>query len=123
MYELKLTESDAILFATLYGELDAATDMEIDAELRRECEKRGKKLLLIDIRPMSTRLSGIDNHVAATTFGSRMGIDIRAIAIVDTENFAEKSEMYELTAINRGARVRFFEDYENAQQWLAGIAI
>lgn len=118
MYELELEESDGILCATVHGELDPITDLAIDRQLRRECENRGKELLLIDIRPMVGRLSGIDNHIAAKTFQERMGADIRAVAIVDTEEYMEKSEMFEITALNRGAEVKFFLGYEEAKKWL-----
>lgn len=117
-YQLKFEDKDHYLFVTVHGELNPMTDVSIDEDIRRECENRKQRLVLIDIRPTTSRLDGIENHIAAITIQDRIGPYVRAIAIIDTLENRERSEMYELTAVNRGATVKFFEDCESAASWL-----
>jgi hypothetical protein len=118
-YTLSFEVRGTALHATVTGELTLETDAAIDARIRQECEGRGRSLLLVDIRRATSRLSYFDNHQAAKTFPDRMGPSIHAVAIVENAVYRENSEMYELTSVNRGATVKFFETPETAQEWLA----
>ena len=118
MYELAVEHNDSYVKFTVTGEMNTETDLEIDARIRNECEATGARLVLIDIRSATTRLSIIENHECATTFSQRMGSRIGAVAIVDRSQFRANSEMYELTSVNRGATVKFFESEGDAVSWL-----
>lgn len=106
------------LSVTVQGELTAESDAAIDVEILDACEAQGINLVPIDIRPAKTRLSLIENQFAARSFRQRMGAGIRATAIVDEVANRSRSEMYELTSVNRGARVRFFDQVRDAVNWL-----
>ena len=119
MYELKFEDKDHYLQVTVSGDLNPETDIAIDVDIRKECEHRDFNFALIDIRTMTSRITTIENHIAAKSFSERMGPEIRAIAIVvDSIDFDKKSKMYEVTARNRGADVKFFTQCEVAASWL-----
>jgi len=118
MYELEFIDKTNYLHVLVHGVLNPETDVSIDAEIRKECENRKFDSVVIDIRPMASRLTGIENHNAAKTFKERMGPSVRAIAIIDYKKYKEKSEMFELTATNRKANVQFFVEQEEAKKWI-----
>ncbi len=118
MYQLEFTQLSNSLHVVAHGILDSRTDLEIDLEIRRECETRQLHSALIDIRPMTSRLSGVQNHNAAKTFKERMG-PVSSVAIVELEQYRDGSEMFQLTASNRDVNVRFFNEKSTAVQWLS----
>ena len=118
MYELEFIDKTNYLHVLTRGELNSESDLSIDAEIRHECEFRKFDSVVIDIRLMTSRLTGIENHNAAKTFKERMGPNIRAIAIIEYEKYKEKSEMFQLTATNREANVQFFVEEAEAEQWI-----
>jgi len=119
MYELDVKNEGHYLHVTVSGELNPTTDAAIDAEIVRKCVSNSVSLVLVDIRAATTRLSMIENHYAAMSFRERMGEGIRAVAIVDSQTHRDKSEIYELTSVNRGAVVKFFESTDDAARWLS----
>jgi len=119
-YELIFEDRIQYLYALVSGELNRKTDHEIDARIRSECEERERNRVLIDIRESSSRLSYLQNFVAAKSYRQRMGLYLRAIAIVDSKKHRENSELFELTAVNQGARVKFFTSTIEAEKWLVG---
>lgn len=118
MYQLEFTQLSDYLHVVAHGVLDSRTDLQIDLEIRRECETRQLHSALIDIRPMTSRLSGVQNHNAAKTFRERMG-SVSSVAIVELPQYRDRSEMFQLTAGNRDANVRFFNEESAAAQWLS----
>jgi hypothetical protein len=122
MYRLETSQERDYLNFTLTGTLNAASDREVDEAIRHHCEEQGVGLALVDIRGAEGRLSALENHVAATTFRDRMGAAVSVVAIVDVAIHDANSEMFELTATNRGARVRFFLDDRAAAAWLRRTA-
>ena len=119
-YELIFEDRTRYLYVLVSGELDRKTDHEIDARIRSECEKLDRENLLIDIRECDSRLSLLQNFVAAKTYRQRMGPHISAIAIVDARKHRENSELFETTAANQGARLKFFTSTIEAENWLVG---
>ena len=117
-YELIFEDRKRYLYVLVSGELNSKTDREIDARIRSECEKLERKNLLVDIRQCSSRLSFLQNFVAAKTYRQRMGSYIEAIAIVDSKQHRENNELFETTAVNQGARLRFFTSTIDAENWL-----
>ena len=117
-YELIFEDRAKYLYVLVSGELDRKTDFEIDAEIKLECERRERDRVLIDIRESRSRLSFLQNFVAASSYRIRMGSYIQAIAIVDSKKHKENSELFELTAVSRGARLRFFTSTIAAEKWL-----
>ena len=117
-YELTLEDRKKYLYVLVSGELNRKTDREIDTEIRSECESRALDKVLIDIRECSSRISYLDNFVAATTYRQRMGSYIKVIAIVDSGKHRQSSELFELAAVNKGARLRFFTSSIDAEKWL-----
>ncbi len=65
--------------------------------------------------------SVLANHEAALTFRDRMRGAVLAVAIVDLPEHHERSEMFELTASNRGAMIRNFDSADEAARWLASL--
>ena len=121
MYETEFKELNHHLLETVSGGINPATDFEIDTKIRAECEKTKKAFVLIDIRRKNSNMSAIENHIAAKSYRERMGPAIEAIAIVDSTEFKDKSNMFEITATNRGATVKFFEEIEDAETWLDSL--
>jgi hypothetical protein len=117
-YELIFEDRTKYLYVLVSGELNRKTDFEIDAEIKKECRKRRRNRVMIDIRESRSRLSFLQNFVAATSYRKRMGTYIRAIAIVDSKKHMENSQLFELTAVSHGARLRFFTSTIAAEQWL-----
>jgi hypothetical protein len=117
-YELIFEDRAKYLYVLVSGELNTKTDHEIDAEIKSQCERRERSEVLIDIRHSSSRLNFLENFVAATSYRQRMGSYIRAIAIVDSREYQENSELFELAAVNQGARLKFFNSTVRAEQWL-----
>ena len=117
-YELIVENRKNYLYILVSGELDSITDQEIDNKIKLECEKHERRKVLIDIRECSSRLSFLDNYVAATSYRQRMGAYISAIAIVDSTQHKENSEVFELAATNKGARLKFFTSTVEADKWL-----
>jgi hypothetical protein len=118
MYQLETTPERDFLRFTLTGTLTVATDRQVDEAIRCCCEAQGVRLALVDIRGADGRLSVLENHVAAATFRGRMGTAVSAVAIVDLATHDENSDMFEITATNRGATVRFFVEDQAAAAWL-----
>lgn len=98
------------------------TDSQIDEAIARICMERGARAILIDIRALTGRLSVVENHLAATTYGQRLPSIVRRVAILDLPEHQQQSEIFELTARNRGASVRFFDREADAAAWLSGDA-
>lgn len=119
MYRLAFSDKKYFLHVKAVGTLNKETDAAIDAEIKSECEKRKIDSVLIDIRYMNSRLSGIENHIAAQSFSERIG-NLSSIAIVDLEKYISNSEMFEITARNRDANVRFFNKVTDAIEWILG---
>lgn len=117
-YELIFEDRTKYLYVLVSGELNRKTDREIDARIKSECERLERKKVLIDIRESSSRLSYLENFVAATSFRERMGSYIEAMAIVDAEEQKENSELFEITATSKGARLKFFTSTIEAEKWL-----
>jgi hypothetical protein len=117
-YELIFHTQTEYLYVLVSGELNENTDQEIDARIKIECEKLDRNKVLIDIRESSSRLSLLENYVAATSYRQRMGTYTRAIAIVDSKEHKENSELFELAATNSGARLKFFTSTVEAEKWL-----
>lgn len=117
-YLLAFEDRTTYLYVRLSGELTEKTDHDIDVSIKQECETLERNKVLIDIRDSDSRLSYQQNFAAARTYRQRMGTYIIAIAIVDSSTFQENSELFELTAVNRGARVKFFTSTAEAENWL-----
>lgn len=119
LYTLEFTDKKFFLHVNAFGLLNSETDEEIDAEIKKECDARSIDSVLIDIRQMTSRLSGVENHVAAKTIKDRLQ-GVTSIAIVDLKKYDNKSEMYQLTAKNRDTNIRFFHSVSKAVEWLLG---
>lgn len=119
-YELIFEDRTKYMYVLVSGELTSKTDHVIDDKIKSECEKRERSRVLVDIRESSSRLSFLQNFVAASTYRQRMGSYIGAIAIVDSKKHKKNSEVFELTAVNRGARLKFFTSTIEAENWLIG---
>lgn len=118
MYKIEISDEPGFLRFDIEGNQDRQTDADIDREIASECIERGAKAALVDIRRLAGRLSILENHEAAKSFRQRMPLSLRRIAIIDLPEHAARSEMYEVTAQNRGARLRFFDSVTLAQEWL-----
>jgi len=117
MYQLAFSDKEFFFEVRAVGELTADSDLGIDKEISQEGETRNIDSVLIDIRQMKTRLTGVENHVAAESFNQRMNF-FSSIAILDLEKYQSNSDMFELTARNRDANVRFFVEKHKAVEWL-----
>ena len=117
-YELIFETRENYLYVLVSGELNRKTDREIDARIKSECEARSLDRVLIDIRKCSSRISYLDNFVAATSYRQRMGSYIKVVAIVDSSEHRQSSELFELAAENKGARLKFFTSSIEAEKWL-----
>ena len=117
MYQLEFTDRSEYLYVHASGALSPETDLAIDKDVRTQCEKRNLHCALIDIRTMESRLSGLENHNAATTFKERMG-QVTTVAVIDLQKYYERSEMYQLTTANRDTNIRFFTQEADAVKWL-----
>lgn len=118
MYEIDEIDRDGIPVFSVRGDLDRESDRLIDDEIRRRCLDAVMRFAVIEIREVSGRLSLLDNHEAAKNFRQRIGDALDAVAIVERHEHRERREMFEITAINRGARVRFFDFTSDAVAWL-----
>jgi hypothetical protein len=117
-YELIFEDRTNYLYVLVSGELNVKTDPEIDTRIKLECEKLERSRVLIDIRECSSRLSFLQNYVAATSYRQRMGTQIRTIAIVDSKQHKENSELFETAAVSHGALIKFFTSTLEAEKWL-----
>jgi len=117
-YELIFEDRTNYLFVLIAGELNRNIDLEIDAEIKKECKKRKRNKVLIDIRESRSRLTLLQNFVAAKSYWNRMGSYIKAVAIVDSKEHVENSELFEMIAVTRGARLKFFTSTVEAEKWL-----
>jgi hypothetical protein len=118
-YSLTIEKTPAFLMITAHGMLTWETDGKIDEEVGEACIRHAADRVIIDISAMQGRLSVYQNHEAAKTLFERMrGTSLRRIAVVDRVEHQERSEMYEMTAQNRGMSIQFFPDLTSAQQWI-----
>lgn len=118
MFDIDVIKTAGFLRFVVSGTLDAQSDMEIDAAIARACVEHNARAMLIDIRDMVGRLSVMENHEAAKSFHRRMPRSLAAIAVVDSPEHKAQSNMFELTAVNRGINLKFFETVDDAQSWL-----
>jgi hypothetical protein len=118
VYQIDIAEEPELLRFSVTGEQSLEADAAIDAEIADACMQREATAVLIDIRGLHKRLSLAENHMAARGFRQRMPPSVKRIAIVDHRDHASGSEMYELTAQNRGVDVRFFTNVAEARGWL-----
>jgi hypothetical protein len=118
VYKIDVADGPGYLLFTVTGKQDLKTDAEIDTAIGNECARREASAALVDILGMEGRLPVLENHEAARTFRERMPSSVTKIAIVDSADHQNGSTMYELTATNRGANVRFSERVEDARKWL-----
>lgn len=121
MFSLEIEETPDFIRFTVTGILNCRTDKEIDQRITEACEARGESRALIDIRAMEGRLSLAENFEAAMTFGARLSPCVEKAAILDLQSHHARSAMFEITATNRGACVRFFEEVSAAEAWLRAV--
>lgn len=118
MFRIDTVDETGFLRFNVEGNQDPQTDVDIDLAIARECIDRDARAALVDIRRLTGRLSMVENHEAARTFQQRMPDSLLRIAIVELPEFGARSEMYEVTARNRGANIRFFGSVTDAEEWL-----
>ena len=121
-FAIDLREAPGFLRLAVTGRQSLETDSRIVEAIVRICVDREATAVLIDIRALTGRLSVLENHLAASTYGRRIPSIVRRVAILDLPEHHERSEMFELTAGNRGARVRFFDCETAAEAWISGDA-
>ncbi len=120
MFEIDVSERPGYLRFAVTGRQSPETDPQIDDAIARICVDREATAILIDIRALSGRLTVLENYMAASTFRRRVPPSVGRVAIVDLPEHQARSEMFELTAWNRGVRVRFFDCESAAEDWLGG---
>ncbi len=116
--DVSYLEGERFLWAQLRGTWLVSGFSAVAAELRKECQARKTKLLLVDLSPLvSGRIPTIERFVVGLEAASLSPQVARLAAVlrpdqIDPDRFGER------VARNRGLDTRVFTDLKEARTWL-----
>lgn len=113
-----VTASDFIR-TTPVGTLDMDVSLAVLKRIRSVTEEREDYRVLVDLRQARSALSLTDIWYIARELETCADTFRRKTALLTRENSREPAEFFELSAQNRGFRVRVFTDFEAAIYWLS----
>jgi hypothetical protein len=119
-YELEIDQGAGFVTARLSGVRRPDSLLTAAAEITTSCRERGVFRLLIDVRTMTGKLDTLETFdVAGRGIPNRTEARrlVRSAILDRTENI-ERIRFFETVAVNRGLRVKVFDDEAEAVRWL-----
>jgi len=120
-YNLSVKKERDVLQVCVTGERTRAAVVAVSKEILAACLQEGTAKLLIDVRQFRGRLALIDDYeVPAKEFPALPphGGSLKASAVVDLPENADRFVFFEDVARARGFNFRVFPDIDRALQWL-----
>jgi hypothetical protein len=121
VYDLSVKKGGDILHVRVTGERTRAAIMAVSKEIMEACLREGTSKLLIDVREFHGQLALIDDYeVPAKEFPTLPphGGLLKASAVVDVPENADRFVFFEDVAQSRGFNFRVFPDIDRAMKWL-----
>ncbi|HEU4923794.1 MAG TPA: hypothetical protein VFT23_12040 [Burkholderiales bacterium] len=117
-YKLTLHPKPGYLHAVVTGENTRENVAGYLADLRRECQARGCRRVLVEERLQGARLGTSDVFAIVMDEASRAAGMFEAIAYVDVNAGGDMMRVAENIALGRGIPVRLFGSLTDAENWL-----
>ena len=119
-YHINSRKKDDILFIEARGTRSLQAVLDITKHAFDACKEQGVKKAVVDIKKLVGKLSTIDAYeIPAMHYEQyRNRSVLEKAAIIDTEEHAEAYMFFENVAVNRGYRLKFFNNIEDALTWL-----
>ena len=120
-YKLTMEKQKDILHVKVEGQRTYESLVKITEQIVEACRQNNTFRALVDVRAMGGKLAIWESFKLVTSCFTRLR-DLRVLrqaAIVDREDVRPRYKFMEMVADNRGHNIRFFEDVDEAQSWLA----
>jgi len=120
-FKLTMKKQNDILHVKVEGQRTYQSLVKITEQIMEVCHQDNTFRALVDVRAMGGKLTIWESFKLVTSCFTRLR-DLRVLrqaAIVDREDARPRYKFMETVADNRGHNLRFFEDIDEAQSWLA----
>jgi hypothetical protein len=117
-YQLTLHPKPAYLHAVVTGENTRENVAGYLGDIRRECQARGWRRVLVEERLQGARLGTSDVFAVVMEEAGRAAGLFEAIAYVDVNAGGDMMKFAENVALGRGIPVRLFSTVAEAGKWL-----
>ena len=120
-FKLTIEKQKDILHVKVEGQRTYQSLVKITEQIVEACRQNNTFRALVDVRAMGGKLTIWESFKLVTSCFARLR-DWRVLkqaAIVDREDARPRYKFMETVADNRGYNLRFFEDTDEAQSWLA----
>ncbi len=120
-FKLTMEKQKDILLVKVEGQRDYKSLVKITEQIVEACRQNNTFRALVDVRAMGGKMTIWESFKLVTSCFTRLR-DLRVLrqaAIVDREDARPRYKFMETVADNRGHNLRFFEDIDEAQSWLA----
>ena len=84
----------------------------------RECEKKGRRLLLVDIRGLAQFTPTTQERYEFGKYGAEISKNLERVSVIGTADQIDTEQFATMVARNRGLKVRAFTDPKAAVAWL-----
>jgi hypothetical protein len=117
-YQVTFETGKNFVNATVTGTNSRTVILEYMTDILTECARQECFRVLIEERLDGPRLGAMDVFAVAAEGSLKALGQFEAIAYVD-EKMGDMADFAETVAVNRGMPVAFFNDVENAEEWLS----
>ena len=115
---VKVINTKDFIKTTATGVLDFAASKQAILDIASQIKQPGEYEVLMDTRESEAALSITDLYQLGEALSNHPSLRRSSIAILGPKQEAEKMAFFETVAINRGANIKAFTDFEQAISWL-----
>jgi hypothetical protein len=120
-YTMDIEVQGDCLVAAACGERTGENVSAIAQEILDECLRQGIVKVLLDLRPLTGRLSISESLSVVTHLFPEMSAlrKLERVAVIEASERHERSRFFERAAGARGYNIRMFSEQQQAVDWLA----
>jgi hypothetical protein len=115
---VKVINTKDFIKTTATGVLDLAASKQAILDITSQIKQPGEYEVLVDTREAEDVLSITDYYELGEALADHPSLRRSRIGILAPKKDANKAGFFETVAINRGADVKAFTDFEQAISWL-----
>jgi hypothetical protein len=117
--ELQVIRAGEFVRLDAQGTFNLESSLGVLSSLARACHKRGVERALIDIRGASSNLTANDLAALVRGFGDAVVSRFLRLAVLHTGDQNHRARLFAFFSAMNGQKVRAFEDFEQAFDWLS----
>lgn len=115
---VKVISTNDFIKTTATGVLDFAASKQAILDIASQIKKPGEYEVLVDTRAAEAMLSIADLFELGETLANHPSLRLSKIGLLVQKSGADKAGFLETVAMNRGANIKAFTDFEQALTWL-----